>query len=86
MDLHQWLDAEEGRAKWLAESLGVSKSAVSNWRLQGVPMLHMERIEALTAGAVRPDSMLRHALECKKALEGQRRSATDRATQEQQAA
>ena len=75
MDLHQWLDAEEGRAKWLAENVGVSKSAVSNWRLQGVPMLHMERIEALTAGAVQQDSMLRHALECKKALDAERKAA-----------
>ena len=69
MELHDWLDADEnrGRAAWLAEQLGCSKAAVSLWRDQGVPMPRMAAISDLTAGAVTPDDMLRHALKCRTA-------------------
>jgi hypothetical protein len=65
MDLHEWLDEEAGRAVWLAAQLGCSKAAVSLWRETGVPMARMERIAALTGGAVGVDEMLRHALKCR---------------------
>lgn len=65
MDLHTWLDANPGKAAWLAEQLERSKTAVSLWRDAGVPMPLMPRIEALTGGAVTASEMLKHALECR---------------------
>ena len=65
MTLHEWLDANAGKATWLAEQLGRSKTAVSLWRGEGVPLPLIPRIEELTGGAVTRDSMLRHALMCK---------------------
>lgn len=65
MELHKWLDANPGKAVWLAEKLGRSKGAVSIWRAEGVPMGLMPRIEELTEGAVTSDAMLRHALACR---------------------
>ena len=75
MNLHQWL-AEPGRtAKALADSLGVSKTAVSLWRESGVPMRHMTRIEQLTGGAVTTADMLEHALQCRMANKGKGHAA-----------
>lgn len=65
MDLHTWLDANPGKAAWLAEQLGRSKTAVSLWRDAGVPMPLMPRIEELTDGAVKVDAMFKHALACR---------------------
>ena len=65
MELHRWLDAEPGRATWLADNLGRSKTAVSLWRDEGVPMLLMKRIEELTEGAVTVAAMFDHAVRCK---------------------
>jgi len=69
MELHQWLDQPEnaGKAAWLADQLGRSKTAVSLWRTEGVPMPLMRRVAELTEGAVSVDAMLKHALECKTA-------------------
>lgn len=66
MDLHQWLDAEDGRATWLASALKRSKAAVSLWRRQGVPLPLIAKVAELTDGAVTEDAMLRHALDCKR--------------------
>lgn len=65
MDLHTWLDSSPGKAAWLAEQLGRSKTAVSLWRDAGVPMPLMPRIVELSEGAVSLDDMLKHALECR---------------------
>jgi hypothetical protein len=67
MELHQWLDAEPGRATWLAENLDRSKTAVSLWRDEGVPMLLMKRVEELTGGVVTCSAMFEHAVRCKTA-------------------
>ncbi len=66
MDLHTWLDdpGSRGRTIWLAEQLGVSKGAVSQWRNEGVPMKHMERIAELVP-EVSTSAMLAHALTCR---------------------
>jgi hypothetical protein len=67
MELHQWLDQPEnaGKAAWLADQLARSKTAVSLWRTEGVPMPLMQRVSDLTDGAVTIEAMLMHALACK---------------------
>lgn len=65
MDLHTWLDEEEGRATTLAKVMGVSKAAVSLWREGGVPLIHMDRVSAHTGGAVRVSAMVDHAIACR---------------------
>lgn len=67
MELHKWLDlpANKGKAKWLAEQLGRSKTAVSLWRDEGVPLPLIPTIARLTEGAATEDAMLRHAMRCK---------------------
>ena len=67
MELHQWLDQPEnaGKAAWLADQLARSKTAVSLWRTEGVPMPLMKRVSQLTGGAVSVNAMLKHALACK---------------------
>lgn len=70
MDLHTWLDLPENRGKavWLAQQLDRSKTAVSLWREEGVPLPLIPRICELTDGAVTESAMLRHALACKTAV------------------
>lgn len=65
MNLHDWLEAERGRASWLAEELGRSKTAVSLWRTEGVPLPLIPKVAALTDGSVSENELLRHAMECK---------------------
>lgn len=62
MNLHTWLKAESGRVTWLAERLGVTKGAVSQWRDNGVPMEHWPRIVELTDGQVDLTTMAEHAM------------------------
>ncbi len=54
-----------GKAVWLADQLDRSKTAVSLWRKEGVPLPLIPKISALTGGVVTEDAMLRHALACK---------------------
>ena len=61
MNLHEWLDEESGRAKWLAEKLGAKPAAVSLWRDNGVPITYMVQIADLTACAVTVVDMVVHA-------------------------
>ena len=67
MDLHTWLDKPEnkGRAVALAQYLAVSKTAVSLWRTNGVPINHMAGVLAFTEGAVDITSMAEHAMRCR---------------------
>ena len=44
--LRIWLREERGRAVWLADHLGISPAALSQWRQ--VPVRHARAIEALT--------------------------------------
>jgi hypothetical protein len=71
MELHVWLDkpGNKGKAAWLAEQLNRSKTAVSLWRDEGVPLPLISRISELTDGEVDVDSMLRHAMACKSRAE-----------------
>jgi hypothetical protein len=66
MELHEWLDKPEnhGKAVWLADQLQRSKTAVSLWREDGVPLPLMPRIAELCDG-VTVQAMLTHALACK---------------------
>jgi hypothetical protein len=62
MDLHTWLDARKGRSRDLAAHLGVSKTAVSLWRDNGVPVAYMPRINVFTGGEVGIDEMVMHTV------------------------
>ena len=52
MRLHDWLDLRRGRTAALADYLGVSGAAISQWRHSGVPRQHMKAIVYATHGAV----------------------------------
>lgn len=67
MDLHTWLDKPEnaGKAVWLAAQIKRSKTAVSLWREQGVPLPLMKQIAEVIGAEVTVTDMLKHALECK---------------------
>jgi DNA-binding transcriptional regulator YdaS (Cro superfamily) len=60
MELKQWLDGEVGRAKGLADHLGVSPSMVSQMANKAVriPPAHYLPIRDFTAGEVRIEDML----------------------------
>jgi len=58
MTLREWLEAERGRSKLLAERFGVTPSAVSQWLTNGVPLRHMAEIRDLTGGAVSLDELI----------------------------
>lgn len=75
MNLHKWLDGETGRSKWLAEQLGVSRTAVSLWRDNGVPMEHWPRIVDLTDSAVHVLDLAEHAMNARQASAAQRSAA-----------
>lgn len=66
-DLHTWLDKPEnkGKAAWLAEQLDRSKTAISLWRDEGVPLPLIPKIAALIGDDVSINEMLRHAMVCK---------------------
>jgi hypothetical protein len=67
MELHAWLDKPEnkGKAAWLADQLGRSKTAVSLWRDEGVPLALIPQVVKLIGNEVTQDDLLRHALRCK---------------------
>ena len=60
--LHVWLAAEKGRASWLAKELGRSKTAISLWKADGVPLPLIPTVARLTRGKVTEESMLRHTM------------------------
>jgi hypothetical protein len=62
MELHAWLDDKKGRARDLAAHLGVSKTAVSLWRANGIPVAYMPQIHDFTRGAVSIDEMVLHTV------------------------
>lgn len=67
MDLHTWLDLPEnsGKAVWLAGALGRSKTAVSLWRNEGVPLPLIPKVVELVGAPVTVEAMLMHAMQCK---------------------
>ena len=58
MNLNQWLDNETGRSARLAEHFGVTPSAVTQWRSNGVPVERMKAVRDFTANAVTVEEML----------------------------
>lgn len=58
MTLIDWLDADRGRLTALAAHFGLTQSAVSQWRTNGVPPARMKAVRAFTGGVVTLDEML----------------------------
>ena len=58
MNLNDWLDGDRGRLKAMAEHFGVTPSAVSQWRTNGVPPSRMKAVRDFTAGQVTLDDLL----------------------------
>jgi len=58
MNLPDWLDGDRGRLTALAEHFGLTLSAVSQWRTNGVPSTRMKAVRDFTDGAVTLDDML----------------------------
>lgn len=58
MDLTSWLEAERGRATRLAAHFRVTQSAISQWRVKGVPVAHMRAVRDFTGGDVTLEEML----------------------------
>jgi DNA-binding transcriptional regulator YdaS (Cro superfamily) len=67
MDINTWLEAEKGRSATLAEHFGVTPSAVSQWKKNGVPLDFMKAVREFTGGAVTLDEMVPEAAEPAKA-------------------
>lgn len=59
MKLTQWMQQKRGRQTALAGHLGVTQSAVSQWRQNGVPVRHMPAIARFTRRAVTIEDMVR---------------------------
>ena len=58
MNFPNWLDADRGRLTALAAHFGLTQSAVSQWRTNGVPPQRMKAVRDFTGGAVTLDDML----------------------------
>jgi DNA-binding transcriptional regulator YdaS (Cro superfamily) len=59
MDLKTWLEPRgSGKALALAEHIGVSVSAVSQWKTNGVPLAHMKAVRDFTGGEVSLEEMV----------------------------
>lgn len=58
MKFPEWLDAEIGRQKRLADALGKTSAAISQWRTNGVPVDLMMYVVEFTGGAVSLEEMV----------------------------
>jgi phage terminase Nu1 subunit (DNA packaging protein) len=58
MRFNDWLDAERGRASKVAEHFGVTLSAVSQWKTNGVPVEKMLGVHELTDREVSLEELL----------------------------
>lgn len=67
MDLTAWLEEEKGRSAALAAHFGVTRSAVSQWKSNGVPLDYMKAVRDFTAGLVTLEEMVPEAAESKAA-------------------
>ena len=63
MTLFDWIDAESGRLTAMAEHFGLTASAVSQWRANGVPLWRMQSVSDYTGGAVAVESMVRDQID-----------------------
>ncbi len=64
MDLPTWLDGYRGRLTALAEHFGLTQSAVSQWRTNGVPLHRMKPVREFTDGEVSLDEMVPDGRPC----------------------
>lgn len=58
MRLSEWLDAERGRLKGMAERFEVTPSAVSQWRTNGVPVDKIRDVHEFTGKEVSIEDLL----------------------------
>lgn len=58
MTFTEWIEAERGRLTQVAERFGITKSAVSQWQANGVPIDRIIDVRDLTGGAVSVEEML----------------------------
>lgn len=58
MKLSSWLDADRGRLTSMAAHFGLTQSAVSQWRTNGIPPSRMKAVRDFTQGEVALDDML----------------------------
>lgn len=58
MTLNDWLASEKGRAAALAAHFGVSPAAVSQWKVNGVPVGNMKAVRDFTGGEVSLEDMV----------------------------
>lgn len=58
MNLNDWLDGDRGRLTALAQHFELTQSAVSQWRVNGVPPGRMKAVRDFTGGAVTLEEML----------------------------
>lgn len=58
MDLSTWLDADRGRLTAMAAHFGLTQSAVSQWRVNGVPLLRMKAVREFTGHQVTLEDMV----------------------------
>lgn len=61
MNLSEWLEAEKGRASAMAAHFDVSRSAVSQWKSNGVPLDYMKAVRDFTSGEVSLEEMVPEA-------------------------
>lgn len=59
MTLSDWLDGQRGRMTALAKAFGVTPSAITQWRMTGVPVNRMLAVRSITEGAVSLEEMVR---------------------------
>jgi len=59
MTFPEWLDGERGRLVAVAERFSVSRSAVSQWRDNGVPRDLILDVHRFTGGAVSLEDLVR---------------------------
>lgn len=58
MNLSVWLEEEKGRSAALATHFGVSRSAVSQWKSNGVPLDIMKAVRDFSGGNVTLEEMV----------------------------
>lgn len=58
MTFTDWLEAEKGRGALVAAHFDVTASAVSQWKTNGVPLIHMKAVRDFTGGAVPLEDMV----------------------------
>ena len=61
MNIKSWLEEEKGRAMALSRHFGVTPSAVSQWKQNGVPRRLMRDVLAFTGGGVSLNDMVPHS-------------------------